>query len=79
MAQFPQNDLSTARVQGVIPDAGGKVRAVQQVLGPGGELPCHLAGCVVAELPALAEQLEVQVAAAHGGVKHPGAAIGRLP
>ena len=78
-AQLPQNDLSTARVQGVIPDAGGKVRTVQQVFGPGGELPCHLAGCVVAELPALAEQLEVQVAAAHGGVKHLGAAIGRLP
>ena len=74
-AQLPQNDLSTARVQGVIPDAGGKVRAVQQVFGPGGELPCHLAGCVMAELPALAEQLEVQAAATHGGVAQNGGAL----
>lgn len=62
------------RVKGIVPDAGGKVRCVQQGVRFGGETAGHLAGCVVAQLPALAEQLEVEVAAAHGGIEDPCAA-----
>ena len=66
--------LRAGRVKGIVPDAGGKVRCVQQGVRFGGETAGHLAGCVVAQLPALAEQLEVEVAAAHGGIEDPCAA-----
>ena len=78
-AELGHDEVSAGRIKSVVPDAGRKVCRVQQSLRLGGEPARQFAGSVVAELPALAEQLEVEVAPPHGGVKHPGAAIGRLP
>ena len=79
-AQLVQDALGPACIKGIVPDVGGKVVRTQQFLRLGREAARHLAGSVVAELPALAEQLEVEVAPPHGGVKQPHpAAAGLLP
>ena len=73
-SELVHEKFRAGRVKGIVPDAGGKVRCVQQGVRFGGETAGHLAGCVVAQLPTFAEQLEVEVAAAHGGIEDPCAA-----
>ena len=54
---------------------GAEIGLVDQAVGAGREAAHQLAIGVVAQLPALAEQLEVQAAATHGGVAQNGGAL----
>ena len=78
MSQHIKDVLHPAAVEGIVPDEGREIRLGQQTLGGGREAPRQLAGSVVAALPPLSDELEVQLLASHRGIEDPGLAADRL-
>ena len=67
-AQLRQDALGACQIQPVFPAVGTEIGLVDQAVGTGRKAAYQLPISIVAQLPALAEQLEVQAAATHGGV-----------
>ena len=75
LAKLGSDALGAGHIQPVLTAVGAEIGLVDQAVGAGREAAHQLAIGVVAQLPALAEQLEVQVAATHGGVAQNGGAL----
>ena len=75
LAKLGSDALGAGQIQPVFPAVGAEIGLVDQAVGAGREAAHQLAIGVVAQLPALAEQLEVQAAATHGGVAQNGGAL----
>ena len=75
LAKLGGDALGAGQIQPVFPAVGAEIGLVDQAVGAGREAAHQLAIGVVAQLPALAEQLEVQAAATHGGVAQNGGAL----
>ena len=75
LAKLGGDALGAGQIQPVFPAVGAEIGLVDQAVGAGRKAAHQLAIGVVAQLPALAEQLKVQVAATHGGVAQNGSAL----
>ena len=75
LAKLGGDALGAGQIQPVLTAVGAEIGLVDQAVGAGREAAHQLAIGVVAQLPALAEQLEVQAAATHGGVAQNGGAL----
>ena len=75
LSQFLYKALGAGSIQTVLTAVGAEVGLAEQAVGTGRETPGQLPIRIVAQLPALAEQLEIQAAPSHGGVAHKGALL----
>ena len=75
LAKLGGDALGAGHIQPVLTAVGAEIGLVDQAVGAGREAAHQLPIGVVAQLPALAEQLEVQAAATHGGVAQNGGAL----
>ena len=74
-AQLRQDALGACQIQPVFPAVGTEIGLVDQAVGTGRKAAYQLPISIVAQLPALAEQLKVQAAAPHGGVAQDGGVL----
>ena len=74
-AQLRQDALGACQIQPVLPAVSTEIGLVDQAVGTGGKAAYQLPISIVAQLPALAEQLKVQAAAPHGGVAQDGGVL----
>jgi len=75
LSQFLYKALGAGSIQTILTAVGAEVGLAQQAVGAGRKTPGQLPIRIVAQLPALAEQLEIQAAPPHGGVAHKGALL----
>ena len=75
LAKLGGDALGAGHIQPVLTAVGAEIGLVDQAVGAGREAAHQLPIGVVAQLPALAEQLEVQAAATHGGVAQNGGTL----
>ena len=74
-AQLRQDALGACQIQPVFPAVGAEVGLIKKLVGTGRKAAYQLPISIVAQLPALAEQLKVQAAASHGGVAQDGGVL----
>ena len=67
--------LGAGSIQPILPAVGAEIGLAQQTVRAGGKTPGQLPVSIVAQLPSLAEQLEIQATPPHGGVAHKGALL----
>ena len=72
LSQLLHKALGAGSIQPILPAVGAEVGLAQQAVGTGRKTPGQLPVRIVAQLPALAEQLEIQAAPPHGGIAHKG-------
>ena len=75
LPQFLHKALGAGGIQPILPAVGAEVGLAEQAVGTGRKTSGQLPIGIVAQLPALAEQLKIQAAPPHGGVAHKGALL----